>query len=151
MSQLVRQRDESFLSPRDPLPALSLDDDGKAWTGGHRVVRRELMAVGDREAQHVLPRAKRQPREAALNGAGANDVAWHVRRLRRRRRDDDAGIDVDDGDLEYRALDGPLDPIGRGHDEGAALAERCRRSSCFVLQVDRRIADFASAAAMALK
>jgi len=45
MVELVRQRHEPVLFVSEHVDALAVADDGKPGTGGHLVVRRELMAV----------------------------------------------------------------------------------------------------------
>ena len=97
-----------------------------------------------------MPRPERQPREAALDDAVA-DHRRHVGPRRLRRRDDEPGVDVDDGDLEDGTIDRLVGSIDRAHDERVTGCEHRRRTPGRVDQIDRRIADLAGAAAMALQ
>src|SRR5439155_16325585 len=74
MHEFVRHRHETVVvvaGRSEAVDATALSADGKARPGGHDVVRRELMAVGNRQPDDILPRPERQPREAALDDAAA--------------------------------------------------------------------------------
>ena len=97
--------------------------------------RRRPRIAGPRSRDRTTPadtdrRSRAAARTAAVAAAGVRTgtrstpspwtVRGHIAGRRARRRDDHAGVDVDDRHLEHGVLDRPLGAIGRAHDERVA-------------------------------
>src|SRR5437762_6995075 len=148
MRELEWQRHQTVFLVGQSLDTGAVTADRESWTGRYEVVRRKLMAVGDRQPKDVLPRPQWHPGKAALDRARSADAGRHVAGTRRRSRDDQPGIDVDDSHLKYRPHDRLLRAVRRADDERVTSSKQHAGTAGRIDDLYAGVPDLSGSAAM---